>query len=210
MFGVLPAEDDQPQNCQQPVNGLRALQKFGCEWPHGYSDLDFRARFVFSTLLVEPILFGKLSRYVVRSFSVNEPGSTCTFVFSLAVRLASCCGSATMCGVRKIISSVLPLSFAVCLKRFPSSGIAERYGILLSVCALEFCIMPPMITVWPFGTTTTVSATRELMTGASAPPEIGTHWLRSARPDDSGETIISTMPSEVMNGVTRRMIPTLV
>src|ERR1044071_9328221 len=58
-----------------------------------------------------------------------------------------------------------------------------------------------MITVWPSGTTTTVSAIRELITGPSAPPEIGTHWLRSARPEDSGVTIISTNPSEVLNGV---------
>ena len=40
------------------------------------------------------------------------------------------------------------------------------------------------------------------------PLEMGTHWLRSASSEVCGDTIISTRPSGVMNGVTCRIIPT--
>src|SRR5215216_1357807 len=64
-----------------------------------------------------------------------------------------------------------------------------------------------MTAVMPFGVTTTVSAERFAMTGDETVFDIATVWL--VRLEISGATIISTILLEVMNGVTRRMMPTL-
>ena len=94
----------------------------------------------------------------------------------------------------------------------PGPGCRPRSGILLSVLDLLFFIKPPMTTVWPSGVTTTVLADSMAMAGA----EMGAvGWCadglaeRGDQPRKfDGATIISTMPSEVMTGVTLRMMPT--
>src|SRR6185503_18532783 len=89
----------------------------------------------------------------------------------------------------------------------PRMGMSPRSGILRTVSVRWVSINPPITTVWALGVTTTVSAERLAMTGALALLEMGTVWSVSV--EISGATIISTVPSEVMNGVTRRMMPTL-
>ena len=77
---------------------------------------------------------------------------------------------------------------------------------MLMVELVCFCINPPMTTVVWSGVTTTVSAEVLLMTGAAKFDESATVCVDSEL--ISGETIISTVLFTVMNGVTRRMMPT--
>ncbi len=108
-------------------------------------------------------------------------------------------------------SSVLASDLVLRLKRFPTKGRSPNTGILLSESASDWYMRPPMMTVWPSGVTTTVSALRELMSGALTELEMGTHCERSATSSEvSGERIISTRPLARIKGVTRRIMPTLV
>src|SRR6266852_3226498 len=151
-------------------------------------------------------LAGKSSMNRFNSCSVNALGANSALLLSLLDRAANCAGAITMCGVKKMMSSVFESCLTLCLKRYPNKGMSPRNGILLSDCILLFCMRPPMITGCPSGVTTTVSAERILMTGAVTPAARATVWSESS--EICGETIISTMPSELMNGVTFRMIPT--
>ncbi len=78
-------------------------------------------------------------------------------------------------------------------------------GTLRSLSCTSVEINPPITTVMSLGVTTTVSAERLSITGELTVFEIGT--VVALSDEISGETIISTNPSSVMNGVTRRMIP---
>ena len=77
---------------------------------------------------------------------------------------------------------------------------------MLTLVLTCFCINPPMTTVVWSGVTTTVSAEVLLMTGAAKLEDNCTDWVESEL--ISGETIISTVLLSVINGVTRRMMPT--
>ena len=108
----------------------------------------------------------------------------------------------------KITSSVLSLVLVVRLNALPRYGISPSSGTLLTCVLSVFCINPPMTTVVWSGVTTTVSAEVLLMTGALKFCEICTDCVESEL--ISGETIISMFRLAVMNGVTRRMMPTSV
>lgn len=85
------------------------------------------------------------------------------------------------------------------------NGNAAKQGHLAVLVGGLVEISPPMTTVRLLGVTTTVSAERLSMTGVLTVSEIAT--VRSLRAEISGVTIISTRPSLLMNGVTRRMMP---
>src|SRR5207248_10281349 len=107
-----------------------------------------------------------------------------------------------------MMSSVLVLPRALRLKSAPNPGMSPRIGILLSVAVLLFSIRPPIMTVWPSGVTTTVSAERLSMTGAKTgllPVVIGS--VLAERLELSGETLISTMTFDLIMVLTCRMIP---
>jgi len=87
--------------------------------------------------------------------------------------------------VRKMISSVLALFLILCLEKIPEQRDVARNGILLSLSAFESSIRPPMITVWPSGVTTTVSAERWFISGALTVPPV---------PTESGPTAIDRRP----------------
>src|ERR1035441_7123851 len=100
----------------------------------------------------EAFFFGNSSRNLLSSSSVN-PLAASDLCLSLAESAASSFGDRTICGVRKITSSVLESLICVRLKKLPSNGISPSKGILVSVLDLEACIMPPMTTVTPSGVT---------------------------------------------------------
>src|SRR5258706_208284 len=106
-----------------------------------------------------------------------------------------------MRGVRKIINSVFSSLRVLCLKRFPSKGMSPRSGILLSDCILALRMRPPMITVWPSGVTTTVSAERVSMTGAKT-PGAGCSETENVRGGGDGTT--SGRSNAARNDVVRR------
>ena len=148
-----------------------------------------------------------LSRYWLTSFCVGSAccGMSVRFTWS-TVSSSSLSVPSTMYGVRKMSSSVLLSVLVVRLKAFPKNGISPSSGTLLIVELVCFCINPPMTTVVWSGVTTTVSAEVLLMIGAAKLADSCTVCVDSEL--ISGETIISTVLLTVMNGVTRRMMPT--
>ena len=92
--------------------------------------------------------------------------------------------------------------------------IPQEGNLAVEFSDLVVWMRPPMITVWPSGVTTTVSAERMSMTGVLmivplALAEMGMETVGSSW-EIWGESIISTSPSSVMKGVTFRMTPTSV
>src|ERR1051325_1496149 len=192
MFLDLPACDHQPDAGEQDID-----KEAAASCGHGAeSELQ---RFA-------GVLCGRSLRNRFNSSSLKDfRGSI--FARSASVKAASWVGLGMMCGVRKIISSVFESLRCWRLNKLPSTGMSPRNGILVSFFDFASWMRPPMMTVWPSGVTVTVSADRVLMALAKMPELICTEVVGSIA-EIWGETIISTIPSGVMNGVTFKMTPT--
>src|SRR5258708_10109998 len=121
-------------------------------------------------------LDGKSSMNRFTSCSVKALGANSALLLAVLDRAASCDGAITMCGVKKMMSSVFESCLTLCLKRYPNKGMSPRNGILLSVWILLFCMRPPMITCCPSGVPSTVSVDRILMTAAHTPAQRSPVW----------------------------------
>src|SRR2546427_13250186 len=65
-------------------------------------------------------LAGKSSMNRFNSCSVKALGASSALLLSLLDKAASCDGAITMCGVKKMISSVFESCLTLCLKRYPN------------------------------------------------------------------------------------------
>src|ERR1051325_8891892 len=129
------------------------------------------------------VLCGRSLRNRFNSSSLKDfRGSI--FARSASVKAASWVGLGMMCGVRKIISSVFESLRCWRLNKLPSTGMSPRNGILVSFFDFASWMRPPKM------------------------PELICTEVVGSIAEIWGETIISTIPSGVMNGVTFKMTPT--